>query len=88
MMLQHPDWKLPQPPVPDDRLRASGDSLREYLEDFQMELLALVSRLAADANSVNPFAAEGWSSAERDIERLLAAQGCKHAWLCCAQANI
>ncbi|KAF2166323.1 hypothetical protein M409DRAFT_66774 [Zasmidium cellare ATCC 36951] len=72
---EHPDWKLPQPPVPDDRLRASGDSLREYLEDFQMELLALVSRLAADANSVNPFAAEGWSSAERDIERLLAAQG-------------
>lgn len=79
---------LPEPPVLDDRLRATGDSNRELLEDFEMELLAALSRQAADTNSVNPAAAEGWASAERDIERLLAAQGCKRASLSCTQANI
>lgn len=79
MRWQDFQWALPGPPVLDDRLRATGDSHRELLEDYELELLAAVSKLAVDTNSVNPFAAEGWASAERDIERLLAAQGCKCA---------
>lgn len=79
MVLQDNEWALPQPPVLDDRLHTSGDSPREVLEDFEMELSAFASKLALDNNTVNPFAAEGWASAERDIERLLAAQGCKCA---------
>lgn len=71
----------------DDRLRAIGDGLRENLEDFEIELLAALSRLAAETNSVNPAAAEGWPSAARDIERMFAAQGCKRAWLL-GRANI
>lgn len=70
-------WILPEPPVLEDRSRATGDSHREVLEDFEMELLAATSRRAVDTNSVNPFAAEGWASADRDFERLLAAQGCE-----------
>jgi len=70
-------WTLPNPSPIQDRLNSIGDSLREYLEDVEMELLALAWRTAAEMNVVNPAAAEGWSPAQRDIERVLGTQGCK-----------
>lgn len=74
---QEMNWTLPNPPPIQDRLNSTGDSLREYLEDVEMELLALAWRTAAEMNVVNPAAGEGWSSAQRDLERVLGAQGCK-----------
>jgi len=71
------NWKLPNPPQIQDRLNSTGDNLREYLEDVEMELLALAWRTAAEMNVVNPAAGEGWSSAQRDLERVLGTQGCK-----------
>lgn len=41
-----------------------------------MELAALIFRMAAETSSINPIAGEGWPSANRDVERTLAAQGC------------
>lgn len=42
-----------------------------------MELLALTFRAAAEMNVVNPAAGEGWTSAQNELERVLAMQGCK-----------
>jgi len=69
-------WTLPNPPLI-DRLEADGSSLRELLEDWEMELLALAWRTADEMNVVNPVAGEGWSTAQRDLERVLGTQGCK-----------
>lgn len=71
------NWTLPNPPPIQDRLNSTGDSLREHLEDVEMELLALAWRTASEMNVVNPAAGEGWSSAHRDLERILGTQGCK-----------
>ncbi|OQO08017.1 hypothetical protein B0A48_06810 [Cryoendolithus antarcticus] len=68
-------WALPNPPVVDDRLHSDTSSAREDLEDVQYELLALMATVAAQNNCVNPSASEGWPSATRDIERVLASQG-------------
>jgi ubiquitin carboxyl-terminal hydrolase 25/28 len=57
-------------------MRADGSTLREYLEDIVVELLALISKIASEYCLPNPAASEGWSSADRDVERTLAAQGC------------
>jgi len=70
-------WTLPDPPLVEDRLGADGSSPRELLEDVEMELLALTWRTAAEMNVVNPVAGEGWSTAQRDLERVLGTQGCK-----------
>ena len=70
-------WTLPNPPLIEDRVNANGSSLREQLEDVEMELLALTWRTAAEMNVVNPVAGEGWPSAQRDFERLLGTHGCK-----------
>jgi len=70
-------WTLPNPPQIEDRLGANGSSLREELEDVEMELTALAWRTAAEMNVVNPVAGEGWHSAQRDLERVLGTQGCK-----------
>lgn len=70
-------WMLPSPPLIEDRLGADGSSARELLEDWEMELLALAWRTADEMNIVNPVAGEGWSTAQRDLERLLGTQGCK-----------
>lgn len=71
-------WCLPNPTDIGSRLQADGSSNRELLEDCEAELLALIYKLAAEnPNLVNPAAAEGWPLADRDIERVLAAQGCK-----------
>jgi len=82
---QEGTWTLPSPPEVHDRLNADGESLRELLEDVEYELIALMSRTAAEFNIVNPAAAEGWFSADRDLQRTLSAQGCKcahaHVWL-------
>lgn len=71
------NWTLPNPPQIEDPLGSDGDRLRESLEDWEMELLALAWRTAAEMNTVNPAAGEGWSSAQRDLERVLGSQGCK-----------
>jgi ubiquitin carboxyl-terminal hydrolase 25/28 len=39
-------WTLPNPPTIEDRLGADGSGLRELLEDWEMELLALAWRTA------------------------------------------
>ena len=39
-------WTLPNPPRIEDRLGADGSDLRELLEDWEMELLALAWRTA------------------------------------------
>jgi ubiquitin carboxyl-terminal hydrolase 25/28 len=70
-------WTLPSPPFIEDRLGADGSNLRELLEDWEMELLALAWRTADEMNIVNPVAGEGWSPAQRDLERVLGTQGCK-----------
>jgi ubiquitin carboxyl-terminal hydrolase 25/28 len=71
-------WTLPNPPVIEDRLGADGNNLRELLEDWEMELLALAWTTAAmNVHVVNPVAGEGWSSAQRDLEMVLGTQGCK-----------
>jgi ubiquitin carboxyl-terminal hydrolase 25/28 len=70
-------WTLPSPPLVDDRSGADGSSLRELLEDWEIELLALAWRTAEEMNIVNPVAGEGWTTAQRDLERVLGAQGCK-----------
>lgn len=72
-------WSLPDPPEIEDRLQADGSSQREVLEDVEAELLAWMYQIAAESGLINPGAAEGWPSANRDIERTLAAQGCKLA---------
>lgn len=70
-------WTLPNPPLLEDRVNANGSSLREQLEDVEMELLALTWRTAAEMNVVNPVAGEGWPSAQKDLERTLGCHGCK-----------
>lgn len=47
------------------------------LEDVEIELLACMFKLSSEVGLLNPAADESWSSANRDIERTLAAQGCK-----------
>jgi ubiquitin carboxyl-terminal hydrolase 25/28 len=74
---QEMNWALPNPPTIEGRLGADGSSLREQLEDVEMELVALAWRTAAEMNVVNPVAGEGWHSAQRDLERILGTQGCK-----------
>ncbi|EME77564.1 uncharacterized protein MYCFIDRAFT_114189, partial [Pseudocercospora fijiensis CIRAD86] len=74
-------WCLPTPTDVGDRLQADGSSLRELLEDCEAELLALIYKLASENPTlVNPAIAEGWPLADRDIERVLAAQGCKRIY--------
>ena len=70
-------WNLPNPPSVYDRLQADGSSQRELLEDADYELLALLAKTAKDTNTANPGAAEIWTSADRELERVLGAQGCK-----------
>jgi ubiquitin carboxyl-terminal hydrolase 25/28 len=70
-------WALPNPPLIEDRLGADGSSMREQLEDVEMELIALALKTAADNNSVNPVAGEGWHSAQMDLERVLGSHDCK-----------
>lgn len=70
------EWTLPDPPALDDRLQADGSSPRELLEDIEIELATVMFKVALETGSVNPAAAEGWPSANRDVERTLAAQGC------------
>lgn len=71
-------WELPNPaPLgEEDRLLAEGTTLREMLEDVQIELLAWMFKLSAETNVINPAAGESWLNAETDIKRTLAAQGC------------
>lgn len=73
---QEPMWNLPNPePVP-DRWHSDGSSERELLEDVEIELLGWMLRIAAETGAVMPVM-ETWPSADGDIERTLAAQGCK-----------
>jgi ubiquitin carboxyl-terminal hydrolase 25/28 len=50
--------------------------MRQILEDVEMELLLRMHKLASEYGMINPHASEVLSSADRDIERTLAAQGC------------
>lgn len=72
-----PIWQLPNPPRLTSRLRADGSSQREVLEDWESELLALMYEQSATTGAINPAAATGWPAADKDIERVLAVQGCK-----------
>jgi hypothetical protein len=74
--MQDNTWNLPNPEPIDDRIEADGSSLREYLEDVEMELLLRMHKLVSDYGMINPHASEVLSSADRDIERTLGAQGC------------
>lgn len=69
-------WVLPNPDPIDDRIRADSSTLREQLEDVELELFMHMNRLAAERGMLNPHATEVFSSADRDIERTLGAQGC------------
>lgn len=53
--------------------------MREFLEDVEMELLLLMHKFAAQFGLINPHSSEILSSADKDIERTLAAQGCMFA---------
>ena len=53
--------------------------MREILEDVEIELLLLMHQSAAQYGTVNPHSAEILASADKDIERTLAAQGCMFA---------
>ena len=70
-------WNLPNPPEVKNRLHADGSSPRELLEDVEFELGALMSNIASQQGLPNPVATQMWSSAERDVERTLGAQGCE-----------
>lgn len=70
-------WVLPNPDEIPDRLQADGSSHREFLEDVEIELHCWMAKLSAEFSLVNPTAGETLSSANRDIERVIAAQGCK-----------
>jgi ubiquitin carboxyl-terminal hydrolase 25 len=76
--VQEPEktWHLPNPPAVPDRLEADGSSQREELEDVEIELTAWMYKIAAETGGINPAAVEGWPSADRDLQRLLAMQGC------------
>lgn len=74
---QDSTWTLPHPEQIPDRWHADGNSMREMLEDTEMELLAWMQRLAAETGFSVP-SGESWPSAERDIERTLGAQGCRY----------
>jgi len=71
------EWTLPNPSPIADRMEADGSSSRELLEDLEIELVAWMSRISSETGALNPAAAEGWASANRDLERTLAAMGCK-----------
>ncbi|WPG98034.1 Hypothetical protein R9X50_00081800 [Acrodontium crateriforme] len=68
-------WSLPNPAPLENRLQADGSSLRELLEDVSYELASWMYATASETGLSNPAGAEGWHSAERDVERTLAAQG-------------
>ena len=70
------NWVLPNPEPIEDRLSADGSSERELLEDVEIELFLWMHKLASEYGMVNPHATEVFSSADRDIERTLGAQGC------------
>lgn len=75
-MRQDHTWILPDPEQISDRLQAKGDSLRELLEDAELELLAYQFKLSVEQSA--PAPAEGsWPSANGDIERMFGAQGCE-----------
>ncbi|KAK5125256.1 hypothetical protein LTR85_000932 [Meristemomyces frigidus] len=69
------EWTLPSPPPLDDRFDADGSSQRELLEDVEVELLSWMFKTSSETGAVNPAATDGWPSADRDVERTLAAQG-------------
>ena len=73
---QGTNWILPNPEQIPDRLQTDGNSHREVLEDVDVELLCWMYKLASEQGLVNPAAGETLSSANRDVERTLAAQGC------------
>lgn len=75
-------WTLPNPPKIENPLLADGSSHRELLEDWEVELLALISKEAQDTGVINPTSSEGWPSAGLDVERTLAAQGCALPFFC------
>lgn len=70
-------WYLPDPAQVGDRWEADGSSERELLEDTEIELLGWMYRIAAETGAINT-ATDSWHSADRDIERTLAAQGCEY----------
>lgn len=73
---QDVNWTLPNPEQIQDRLQTDGNSLREVLEDVEIELLIWMQKFAAELGLVNPHSGETLSSANKDVERTLAAQGC------------
>lgn len=79
MQMQDNNWILPNPDPLDDRIMANGNSMRELLEDAELELLLWMHKLASEFRLVNPHASEILPSADKDIERTLAAQGCMFA---------
>lgn len=83
-------WTLPQPPIVEDRLHADDSHLREreVLEDVELELAAWMASIAQETRDVNPAASEGWPSADKDIERTLAAQGCELAAFAVCEVHV
>ena len=73
-------WTLPNPAVIHDRIQADGSSEREHLEDVELELLLYMHKLAAEKGmTIPPGNDDGLASADKDVERTLAAQSCTFA---------
>ena len=70
-------WTLPSPPEIADRTNLPDDAHRMYLEDVELELLAYMHTLASTTGGTTNTELGEWTSANRDIERTLQAQGCK-----------
>ncbi|QIX00141.1 hypothetical protein AMS68_005658 [Peltaster fructicola] len=68
-------WTLPNPAPYVAGQDADSRKHREYLEDVELELVALMGKYSKDMNLANPAADEPWHTANRDLERTLASQG-------------
>lgn len=71
-------WTLPDAPTVDVRRINDPSHPALDLQDVEMELFALVDKLARDMNLPNPAATETWPSANQELQRVLAAQGYDH----------
>lgn len=74
-------WELPQ--VSD----AAGSQQASFLENWDMELQALLDFFAARDGDLNPAPEYEWYSARSDFERILSAQSCKRKKLRLRPAN-
>lgn len=68
---------MPHPDEVPNRLQAYGSTHREFLEDVDCELSAIMAKMAAETGMINPNAQNPMASADMDIQRTLAATSCR-----------